>query len=591
MLRSSLGLLYRVFRQHRVNVTAILLAVFILGLVPGAQIWCLQLIVSTISGEDLSVQLGQVSELALVTSLYITVSLFAQVVSSWRNYNQISLQESLSITVQQEVMGITTRSNLATLESPQFYDDLQVIQQYSSAQPMIVFNSLITIFQMSISTFSIFVALPDVPIELFVLVLLSSLPSIGAQWYFGKATYELINNQSPKKRMSQYLHFVSTNSIWFKDIKAFNLGPALLKRFWTAATQLRAQTISLTKKREIVLSAAAGISLMIQGFAIFRILASAASGVLPLSAAVGAISGFSQLGGNFSTILFSVQSVYESSRYLDRLNSFLRQPLQLESERSAQPIRSFQSEYAIQLDGVCFSYPNTGTQSLNGISLSIKAGEKVAIVGSNGSGKSTLIKIISGLYQPESGRVKLMGVDSSCISAADRPTIVSVMFQDALMFQVSMYDNVSRLREASCALDSRRTNFWEAVRAVNLESKIQSLPNKEDTFLGTWFEGGINLSHGESQRLGLARVLFRHTPVVILDEPTSAIDTETAAEVIRSVTSKNENKTIILVTHDFDIANLMNRALVLDDGVIVEDGLTGTLSKAPSSRYYRILNT
>jgi ATP-binding cassette, subfamily B, bacterial len=244
-------------------------------------------------------------------------------------------------------------------------------------------------------------------------------------------------------------------------------------------------------------------------------------GAVTLSAAGSAVAGVTIVGQRLTMAGYSAGTLAETARYLDDYLAFAELQAQVSESRPHDPAPTTFAEVAV--NGVTFSYPTTAVPAVRDVSLSIRAGEIVALVGENGSGKTTLAKLLAGLYRPATGTVTWDGIDINGVDATQLRSGIAVIFQDFVRFHLRARDNVELGRvDAIDDLDSIR----EAVRQADADTFLSTLPNGYETVLGPEFEGGSDLSIGQWQRVALARV-FRQAPFVILDEPTAALDPRT----------------------------------------------------------------
>jgi ATP-binding cassette subfamily B protein len=286
---------------------------------------------------------------------------------------------------------------------------------------------------------------------------------------------------------------------------------------------------------------------------------------MSLAATGAAVFGLYQLSGRLRAIHYSASSLYEATLFIRDYTSFLRLEPEVPSGGGvpAEPLRS------LRVDAVTFSYPDTRSPVLQGVSLEIGEGEIVALVGENGSGKTTLAKLVAGLYAPASGSIRWNGVD---ITELDRETLrreIAVIFQDFEKYRLPAGENIGvgrheRIDDAAAIL--------EAARRADADAFVRGLPEGYETMLGREFSGGYDLSVGQWQKLALARAFFRDASLVILDEPTAALDPRAESRLFESMRELLEGRSALLISHRFSSVRSADRIYVLLDGRVVEHG-------------------
>jgi ATP-binding cassette subfamily B protein len=278
---------------------------------------------------------------------------------------------------------------------------------------------------------------------------------------------------------------------------------------------------------------------------------------------------------SLSGLIFSAAQLYESSLFLEDYAAFLRLKPALPAHDSATPAPpGFDT---LTVEAVTFTYP-TGTQpALCGVSIEIRRGEVVALVGENGSGKTTLAKLLCGLYTPQVGHIRWDGEDIATMDRAKLRRSIAIIFQDFVQYMLLAGQNIAVGRH-------ERFDDAEGIRQAAVQSGadpfLAALPNGYDTLLGPEWEGGKELSTGQWQRVALARAFFRDAPFIILDEPTAALDARSEHEIFESIRSLTRGRSVLLISHRFSTVRSADRIYVLKDGQIVEHGTHGDLMAA-----------
>jgi len=278
----------------------------------------------------------------------------------------------------------------------------------------------------------------------------------------------------------------------------------------------------------------------------------------------GVIAGFSTWVNSFTT----------SSNALMRFGvavSQFREALAIKEPQNqgTHDVKDLHKPIAIILDHVCFTYPGSNHETLHDICLEVKPGERIALVGDNGAGKTTLVKLLAGLYTPTSGHIYINGIDASCFSREVYFSLISPVFQDAKPLAFTIFNNVA------CAdkQDGDVFRFWEVIAKAGLKDKVLSLPHQEDTYITQTFDlSGVRLSGGEAQKLMLARSLYKDAPILLLDEPTAALDPLSEESMYKQYLSFSKSNTSFFISHRLASTRFCDRVIYLNAGNIAEIG-------------------
>ena len=268
-------------------------------------------------------------------------------------------------------------------------------------------------------------------------------------------------------------------------------------------------------------------------------------------------------------ILNQYSSIAARNKYVDRFFDFLSEKRVINSPASPVSIPSLPDPATIEFKNVSFKYPDTERFILKNFNLLIKSKEKIAFVGENGAGKTTIVKLLLRFHDVQEGEILINGVNIKEVNLDEWYKRVGVLFQDFIKYQFTFKENIyfGDLKKIG-----KEKFLKEAIGKSGTEGFMHTLPNKYDQVLGKMFDGGIELSGGQWQKLALARTFFRNAPFLILDEPTSAIDAKAEYEIFEWVQKLEKNKTVIIISHRFSTVRKADRILVLDDGKIIEEG-------------------
>jgi ATP-binding cassette subfamily B protein len=369
------------------------------------------------------------------------------------------------------------------------------------------------------------------------------------------------------RRQLDYLRVLGASKESAKELRLFGLTGFLSDQYAQLSNGLYDQNVQLARVR---LRAAALLSLLstagyygAYAYVIYRTVAGALTwGTLQFLA--GAIAGASL---NIQNLFSTFSSIADQSLFLTDLVEFLRVGPTISSKPDAlpapRPIRD-----GFQFEKVTFCYPGSRRRILDGLDFRLELGERVALIGENGQGKTTLVKLITRLYDPTAGRILLDGVDLRDYSMEDLQSQIGVIFQDFMRYEMTARQNIAVGRVELV----RDGGVQLAARKSLADRFIEKLPNKYEQQLGRRFEGGVDLSGGEWQKIALARAYYRDAQLVILDEPTASLDARSEYEVFQRFAELTQGKIALLISHRFSTVRMADRIVVLEHGRIAEQG-------------------
>jgi ATP-binding cassette subfamily B protein len=469
-----------------------------------------------------------------------------------------------------------TTLDLSSFENPLLYDKLERARNQTSAR-ISVLVSLFNIAQETVTLLTLLAGFMVLSRWFFLILLISTLPSFLYDGYFSALRYSTVVLLGPLQRQMDYLRRLGTNLEPAKEVRLLNLGPLLSARYRSAASQIYSKIRHLTVSRAIFSSLMNCLSLAGYYSAYIFALVKVISGNISLGTFTFVSSSFSRASASIERIGSGFNTLSENSMYVRDLVEFLEmRPSTSEGLGLHYPR---QVQRGIQFDHVSFAYPGSDRLVLRDVSFSISREETVALVGENGSGKSTIVKLLARLYEPSCGRILLDGVDIRDYSLESVRRNIGVLFQDFIRYEMLLRENVAlghpeHLEDEELILRS--------IRASHSDQILAKLPKGLDQMLGRRFEGGIDLSGGEWQRIALARAYMRDASLVILDEPSASLDARAEYEIIELFRDLIRTKMAVIVSHRFAAARMAKRVILLDSGQITGMGShTELLSRSP----------
>ncbi len=456
---------------------------------------------------------------------------------------------------------------LAQFEDAEFYDKLTRARQEASSRPLSLVRGTFSLFQNGISLVS-YAALMWAFSPLAVLVLvLGGLPSFVAEARFSRDAFRLFRWRSPETRMQAYLEMVISREDHAKEVKLYELGPVLLRRYREIFGRVYREDRDLTIRRGLWGVLLGLVSTLAFYGAYAWVAWDAVAGQITLGEMTMYLLLFKQGQSAVTASLSTIGGMYEDNLYLSNLYEYLDQPVP--EERGRATVGPLPGD-GVRFEAVTFRYPGSERPALDGISLHLRPGQSLALVGENGAGKTTLIKLLTRLYTPLSGRILLDGLDLAEWDPDVLRRRVGVIFQDFVRYQLLVGENVGAGDVDGFSDEAR---WRDAARQGMADAFIQDLPKGYETQLGRWFKDGRELSGGQWQKIALSRAFMRSkADLLVLDEPTAAMDAEAEATIFEHVRGLARDRMVILISHRFSTVRMADHIVVLRDGRIVEQG-------------------
>ncbi|HVC25292.1 MAG TPA: ABC transporter ATP-binding protein [Acidimicrobiales bacterium] len=513
------------------------------------------------AGEGLG---GAVPDVLVLSGAVAVVSL-ANVVRF--EYQQL-LGELVSRHALERVIRVGSRVDLLSFESSQYHDRLRRAMFNASVRPLQLTTGVLSIIGSALGVLAIGATLLSIQPLLAVLAAVAIVPVWIMTLRAGRALYKFGFAQTARDRRRNYLEMLLTQKEAAKEVRGYELA-GHLEATYRHLYELRIadlRTLIRGRMRQGVLGAVATSALSggTLGFLIWLV----ASHRLSLASAGTAAGGLLLLGTQLQGLVSGVGALYESALFVQDFVSFLE--LGSATPAGVAPAgETFGDFTVLEADRVSFTYPTGTAPALSDVSMQIRRGDVVALVGENGSGKSTLAKILAGLYPPASGSVRWDGRDLGNVDPAELRSRTAVLFQDFVHFQMTALQNISMGRWQR--IDDRE-GAELAARRAEADPFLRDLPSGYDTQLGPEFFGGVDLSGGQWQRMALARAFFRDAALVILDEPTASLDPRSEAQLFGAVRELYAGRSVLLITHRMASVRHADFIYVLDGGRVAEEG-------------------
>jgi ATP-binding cassette subfamily B protein len=535
------------------------------GLLPILSIYLTKLLVDEITANT-QLAAPQFSGVLWLISLLAAVTLIGALCMSLAEFVDDALEQAVTNHMLSLLYSKSVALDLAHYENSAYHDTLHRAQREAMYRPVQILNSLGRVAQEGLTLVALTALLLTLNWVIALILFLSTLPSAVVRLIYSQRFYALSRENTPKERESWYFHILLTNENYAKEVRLFDLGPMFMKRTLDLRHVLyRARMALLTRRTIMELIAASPGGLAVLGATIY-IAHQTVLGAITLGILVMYYQAFQRGQSNLRSISQGLVHLYESSLFLENLFEFLDlQPRILELPQARPVPRPIQS--GIVFHDVHFAYGDRPV--LKGVTLTIRPGEHIALVGANGAGKTTLVKLLSRLHDPSAGRITIDGVNLRELKLAELRREIGVIFQDHVRYNLTARENIWI---GNATRDPGDERIALAVHAAAANTLIDKLRDGYETRLGNWFEKGQDLSGGEWQKIALARAFFRDAQILVLDEPTSALDATAEYEVFQKFHELAEGRTTILISHRFSTVRMAHRIYVLEDGRILEAG-------------------
>nr|WP_255653479.1 MULTISPECIES: ABC transporter ATP-binding protein [unclassified Myxococcus] len=562
---------FRIFWQASPRGAVVLgLLTLVAAVLPAAIAWVGKLIVDAVVAAAQGSAEAHSRVYGLV-GLEFALMLGSGVVERGLTLTRELLRANLGNLLNERILQKALELELRHFEDSETYDKMQNARREASSRPLSLVMQAFSIVRNAI-TLSTFAALLIALSPWSVVVLVAaSIPAFIAEARLAMAGFRLYSWRAPEGRKLNYLEWILTRDSHVKEVKLFGLGDLVLGRYRDLFRKFFAEDRALAFKRMgwglglglLSLAAFYGCYLFVAG--------RAADGAISVGDMVLYLGVFRQGQAAFQGILTSVGSMYEDALFMSNLFMYLEIPTGSEVARVSPPRSPPRGRTNdIELRDVSFRYPGKEAWALRHVSLTLRPGQKLALVGENGAGKSTLVKLLLRLYEPTEGAILYGGVDLRDMDVGDLRSRFGAVFQDFVRYQFNVAENIG-LGHVPALEDRER--IVKAAQLGGASGVIEALPGQYDTMLGGWFEKGQELSAGQWQKLAVARAFMRDdAEVLILDEPTASIDAEAEHALFERFQALAADRIAIVISHRFSTVRMADQIAVLHNGGVDELG-------------------
>ncbi|WP_322907291.1 ABC transporter ATP-binding protein [Paenibacillus campi] len=560
-LPQTLQLVFRLEGRLFIVIAALSL---ITGLAPIATLYISQELINSL----VHIQSG-LQPILWLFGTYIVVTLISELISQTMDYYNTRFQFSMNYKLNYMIMEKSGRLALEDFENPEVYDRLERITREISYKPFQIFQSFIAMITAAVTLVSAIVFL--MTWNWFIAVLLLLVPMLSLFYFLriGQQEFFIQWKRTGEERRAWYLNYILTHDFSFKEVKLYGLKRYILDHYLRIKRKFLEQDTAVLRRKTAFNFTYEIIVQIVGAIVILLAILSAYAGRIMVGNVLSCIRSVGMVQSNSQMIINQIYAIYNSNLYMNQLFEFLDYreeviPAHLQAGDYNEAIRELEIEH------VSFAYPGSEQRSLENISLTFRAGERVAIVGPNGSGKSTLIKLLAGLYRLQHGSIRINGQPIDHIHPADYSNQLAVLFQDYMKYEMTLQENigfgqVERIHDTEqmkVILERMQAQFVSENGAYNLNMQ-----------LGLWFDEGHQLSGGQWQKIALARTYFRNASVYILDEPSAALDPIAEKETFDTFFRLSRQKIGIFISHRLVAAQQAHRIIVMDQGRVVGEGV------------------
>jgi len=514
-------------------------------------------------------QMLTLSDLTGLIVIFILSSIFFSIITSYLETQSVLLDTRMDNYLDQQIIKKLTQLDPATFESSEFQN---LLAQMEGVKGTITMNVMrITAFIDSAFKFVTAAVIVSVAFPLFIpIMLIATIPSFfSLDQYRQKVWKYFVEERSILVRASQYIKNLLSQDGTSKEVIIYKTGDVLYNK---VKSQQKSYTQKFTKASESGLPSVILTRFIELGAFLFTQMINLRA-VLAGSLGIGQFALYFQQTQNLMLgahgMLDHYSSINMRNKYIEKYFEFMVKDKIINSPNMPTSIPNEPTPPHIEFKNVSFRYPNTKRYILKNFNLTITPGEKVALVGENGAGKTTLIKLLLRFYDVIDGEILINGINIKNINLEKWYKEIGALFQDFIKYQFTFKENVYFGNQKQT---DNITLLKDAIKNSGADEYLKDLPNSYDQIVGKMFQDGVDLSGGQWQKLALARAFFKNAPILILDEPTSAIDAKAEYEIFQHVQTLQKDKTVFIISHRFSTVRNADRILVLDEGKIIEEG-------------------
>jgi ATP-binding cassette subfamily B protein len=503
----------------------------------------------------------------LVALEFVLAGIVAGVLARLILFSEVVLSDRYSKHISTKIMEHASRLDLTSFEDPLFYDKMERARVQGTDR-IVMIQSTGLLVQQIVTTISLAGGILFLSPWILAVLVACVIPAFLGETHFAFKGYSLNFRQTPAKREMDYLRIIGGSKESAKELKLFGLRDFLVGRYSKLSNELHRQNVGLARQRLWVGTAFTLLSALGYYGSYAFVIYKTVTGKLDIGTFTFMTGAIALASTNIQAVFSTFSTIADQAMFITDLLEFFNLKPRVFTKPNAllapRPIRK-----GFEFQSVSFSYPGQVRQVLSNVSFRLEPTQRIALVGENGQGKTTIVKLLTRLYDPTGGRILLDGIDLREYDLDDLWKEIGVIFQDFMRYDLTAQENIAigRIEDQDNVFRIR-----SAAHKSLAEDVIRKMPKGYEQVLGRRFEGGVDLSGGEWQKIALGRAYLRDAQLLILDEPTAALDAKSEHEVFERFAELTKGKMALLISHRFSTVRMADRILVLEGGRIAEQG-------------------
>lgn len=558
VLKNLWWIIKSTYQYDKGYIWVITFSVIILGIIPSTFTLISQTIIN-------SIQIGrEIKFIFFVVILYIALDIVNNILISAFSYYKTRFNKGFMLEIQEQILEKASRLSLQNYEDSETYDVIHRAQYEGSGSLSTYFDTFAGVISSFITMFS----------YLLILVMFNPIIAAGVlilpfiKFFINKKlnveSFELIKRRTNDSRKSWYFQYLVTHGDYYKELKVYGLFRYFIDKYKKYQETFKTQDLRLERKKTIFLTVATMIELLINGAIFFYIITLGISGSILIGSIMAYMNTINQIKNQMINILQSCSDMNKESLFIDQLINFFDFPEQEQGKQIIDEIKE------INIVHLFYKYKGQSVYALQDVTLTIKRGERIALVGKNGSGKTTLIKLLMGFYNDYEGNIYIDGIELRNINKTNYLEKISALFQDFIKYEATFRENI-----AYGNLNAINDDFhlYSMAQIFGIDKLVEESKEKIDGQIGCWFDNGKQISLGQWQKIALCRTFIKQADIYFLDEPNAALDAIAEYDLSGLYEKMLKNKIGIIVAHKFNnFIKKIEQIVVLDGGKVVAIG-------------------